>query len=369
MDMMDGLEFHESMIGMICKRFAITEEVSEQEKLGGAFNTNIRIAAGRSEYVLRISSAAASEEQLREIYRLQQRLSAQGIPVPLPHLTENGEPYIRMDGKLIQVLPYIAGEPFRGGECQVRSSGAMLRSFHEALTGEGCPLKPPVDFHRTYDYCREALQRLKGVERISRFGLTEAAHAAERIYARWSAAEAKLPQTILHGDWHFWNQLYTADQVTAVLDLDYMHSGPRIMDVAYAMWIIHILLPNRAASYRRAFLAGYGALYEEEIEILPYAAARIALFFLCHAAYSSNPARKWHKQYANQMPFINWLLTAGGNELREAAQPISSQQAGQTNNVPASQRLPGRHTACIRFTSSIRWASVLDPLTRSLKYE
>ena len=143
--------------------------------------------------------------------------------------------------------------------------------------------------------------------------------AAEEIYGRWHAGEADLPHCVIHGDWHLWNQLYEGDRVVGVLDLDNMQAGARLLDIAYAIWVLHILTPQYADVYRTAFLSGYGAMSEQEIEMLPCAVAAIALSFLCHAADSDHPVRKWHKQYATQMPFIRWLLAEGGEILRDAA--------------------------------------------------
>jgi len=261
-------------------------------------------------------------KRLTEIFRLTRRLHSRGIPVPIPLTAgEPPLPYARLGNRLLQVIPYIRGQTFSGGPQQVHASGRMLRAFHDALADEAgsSRLEPPVSFFGTAEYCMDALGRLSAVEAVSRYGLSEARRAVKEVYHQFARVESRLPATILHGDWHFWNQHYEGDDIIGVLDLDYMQRGPRILDVAYAVWSIHILLSQHAETYRRAFLAGYGSLTDDEIELLPAAAARIALFFLCHAAESRQRLRKWHKQYATQMPFIRWLLTEGGERLRHAA--------------------------------------------------
>jgi len=307
----------------ICASYRLGTWTGEWRQLGGAFNDHVGFTTDRGEFVLRISGGATEAEQLLEIYHIQLALDAKGVRVPIPLMAEGDVPYTKVAGRLLQVMPFVNGEPFSGGEGQVHASGFALRSFHEALAGAdvmgGCQLVPAVSFFRSYANCSDALGTLDSIERISRYGVAEARSTAETIYEHWHAGEAELPQCINHGDWHLWNQLYEGDRVVCVLDLDNMHAGPRLLDIGYAMWVIHILTPNYSDVYRRAFLSGYGAMSEREIEMLPYAVAAIALSFLCHAADSANPLRKWLKQYATQMPFIRWLLAEGGEKLREDA--------------------------------------------------
>lgn len=304
----------------ICEAYRIGDWTGDWGKLGGSFNDNLSVTTDRGRYVIRISGEASHlhTERLQELYRLAKQLHGRQIPVPVPLEAADGSPYLKMNGKFIQLFPYLEGRVFSGGEAQVSASAAMLRHFHAALETETCRLLPVVSFYRSREDCLATLADLGEIARISRYGLAEAVEVCEMIYECWSAAEPCLPVTILHGDWHLWNQLYSSDQVEAVLDLDYMQQGPRILDIAYAMWMIHILLPAHADGYRVAFLTGYGALTPQEIEILPVATARIAVSFLCHAADSSRPAHKWNRQYAAQMPFIRWLLSAGGEQLRAA---------------------------------------------------
>jgi Ser/Thr protein kinase RdoA (MazF antagonist) len=307
----------------ICAKFNIGTWTGEWRQLGGAYNDNVGFSTDLGDYVLRILGGTAREEQLLEIYRIQLVLDEKGIRVPLPLKAEGEVPYGKAEGRLLQVMPYVNGEPFTGGDGQVRASGAALRSFHEALAGADviadCQLMPAVSFFKSYSNCCDALNHLTAIERISRYGLAEAFHAAEVIYEQWHSVESELPQSIIHGDWHLWNQLYEEDRVICILDLDNMQRAPRLLDIAYAMWVIHILLPNYSDAYRQAFLSGYGEMSAQEIDLLPYAVAAVALGFLCHAADSANPVRKWNKQYANQMPFIRWLLAEGGERLRADA--------------------------------------------------
>jgi len=314
----------EGTIQDVCDTFQLGEWTGRWASLGGAYNENVLLVTDTGAYVIRITNRAIQTDQLQEIYRVTHYLHEHGVPVPIPLTTSGGEPYLYVQDRLLQIIPYAEGRSFAGGGRQVMASGQMLRLFHDGLAEVRCELTPPLSFFRPLAYCCDALSTLRGADHISRFGLDEAEQVVEEVYARWDSVRLRLPSSILHGDWHFWNQLYVEDQVSCVVDLDYMQHGPRILDIAYALWMIHILLPQHAELYRTAFLSGYGELTADEIDILPDATARIALFFLCHTAENAHPTRRWYKQYAHQMPFIRWLLSEGREQLRVAASYATS---------------------------------------------
>lgn len=313
----DHLEL--TSVETVCSQFSIGQWSGDWERLGGAFNANYKLTTDEGAFVVKISPTPNRAKQFKEIYRLQWHLADRGIPVALPLTSNAGEPYLILEDKLLQVSRFIEADPFAVRREQVRASGAMLRKFHDNLSEANCDLRPGGSFFQAYEYCLYALQQLASWGKISSFGLAEVKECVDLVYGHWEMVKCQLPMTIVHGDWHFWNQLFDGDHVCCVLDLDGMERKPRILDVAYVMWIIHILLPKHADEFRAAFFEGYGELSPTERMILPWATAKIALYFLCHSAYSRNPVVKWNKQYANQMPFIRWLLADGDKIIKEAA--------------------------------------------------
>jgi Ser/Thr protein kinase RdoA (MazF antagonist) len=297
-------------IDSICRHFGLGEYTGRWEKLGGSFNVNVKVDTVQGSYVLRLLNDAVPAERLMYLQRTLSGLANRGVPAPIPLLSiAEGEPFMKTDdGALLQALPYVDAEGFGCRRSEVFSSAKMLRSYHAAL--ENAPEGPPpiTTFFPDDDYFIESLDVLKSVEGISKFGLAEAQEAAGRINEAWAKLAPKVPHTLIHGDWHFWNQLYHDGEVRCVLDFDFMRQGERILDVAYALWAIYILLPNQTDRFLPVFLQGYGELTEAEQELLPFAIARTALFFLSRSAASANPADKWDRQYAKQMPLIRHLL-------------------------------------------------------------
>jgi Ser/Thr protein kinase RdoA (MazF antagonist) len=116
---------------------------------------------------------------------------------------------------------------------------------------------------------------------------------------------------VIHGDWHFFNSLYDdVGEIKAVLDFDFADRAERLHDIAYALWIL--MSQPKLRSFAGYFLKGYGSLTEEEVEMLPVAIARAALFFVCTASFTSNPAKELEEQLKKQETFIEWVCSEDG---------------------------------------------------------
>ena len=92
--------------------------------------------------------------------------------------------------------------------------------------------------------------------------------------ARWAGAPVAGEDPVLcHGDPGPWNFVWDGDDATGLVDWDFLHPGPRLDDVAYALrwfaparcdehaleWHHFPVVPDRADRLRR-FLAAYGDL-------------------------------------------------------------------------------------------------------------
>jgi hypothetical protein len=57
------------------------------------------------------------------------------------------------------------------------------------------------------------------------------------------------------------------------------------------------------------FLLSYGELTQDEVNILPIAVARAALFFLCTASFTTNPVAELNQQLKIQKPPVSVVIT------------------------------------------------------------
>jgi aminoglycoside phosphotransferase (APT) family kinase protein len=127
-----------------------------------------------------------------------------------------------------------AGWAHQHSERGLGSAASLLRTLHDASTG----WRPPPD---------------------AAFGAPHVESAAETVWC--------------HGDVGPWNMVWQGDRAVGLIDWDFLHRGPRLDDVAYALrwfaparddemaltWHHFPTVPDRAARVR-SFLRSYGGL-------------------------------------------------------------------------------------------------------------
>lgn len=155
------------------------------------------------------------------------------------------------------------------------------RTLIEALTAAGVPVPR---WHGVDEQGREILDYLPGD--VGHYPLSEAVRSeaalvsAARVLRSFHDASVPLvslglpwqlppladAEVVVHGDYAPYNLVFTGDQVSGVIDLDYARPGPRTYDLAYGLYRFAPLtiadegwgsLPERRARIR-LFCASYG---------------------------------------------------------------------------------------------------------------
>ncbi|WP_174808887.1 phosphotransferase enzyme family protein [Paenibacillus alvei] len=311
-------------IDFVCQHFSLGELVGIGDRLKGSYNINLKITTTKGDFVVRFISSSVSEAHLQYVSKLLAKLENEGIPVPRPFQDERGMSFVELDGKRVQVTPFVQGRSFLCREQQVHSSASMLRRFHHILGDEPPGPLPEWSFYHKSSDLRERLSRFRELPTIPSKEHAEVSRVMNRVLHKYDKEASMLPRTIIHGDWHFWNQKYIRNEVSCVLDFDFVRNGTRLFDIAYSIWVIYLLLPNYASTFDASFLAGYGKLSDIEIYLLPAAVSRISLFFLCQSIHSAEPAVKWKHQYRKQMPFLEWMEKEGKSRIRSLASAVQA---------------------------------------------
>lgn len=180
---------------------------------------------------------------------------------------------IAVDGE-VERLVVIEGESGADGwahqhsEAGLRSAARLLRTVHDASIG----WEPPPD---------------------AVFGAPHVESEAETVWC--------------HGDVGPWNMVWHGDEAVGLIDWDFLHRGPRLDDVAYALrwfaparsdelaltWHHFPAVPDRAARVR-VFLQTYGGL--PSFDIAEAIAARLEATMaleLSLAEAGVEPQRTW----------------------------------------------------------------------------
>lgn len=297
---------------VLCEEYGLGELLAIEEQLGGYFNVNLKVRTTTGRYVVRVMARLTTEEHVLYAHHIISILRENGLPAMLPLLTQTGEAYSCLDGRIVQIHHFASGENFNGDPRQAMSSGRMLRRMHEVLADEPAGPVPVWSNYPSDEVIREGLRRLRNMAD----GIyTDDVDVAERLYDRvakqWEPVSADLPTTIIHGDWHPRNQLYDEHgEVVCIMDFDFVQKAERLHDVAYA---VSTLLRDRSNIYLgESFLQGYGRLEASERAAFPVAVARASGFFIWTAAFTPQPDEELEVQLSRQSDFIDWALSDEG---------------------------------------------------------
>lgn len=220
-------------------------------------------------------------------------LQSKRFPVPaLVGTCDDQNSMLQLRNHVYEVFTYVPGERYDHSLPRTTHAGSTLAKFHQAVADFQTDWTPPAGSYHNAPNVRAGLNAIPTVtsSHDSVFG-----HEAELLYLTQMLHEDydstadivqqagcnAWPITIIHGDWHPGNMLFSQSKVCAVLDLDAARHQPRIIDVAYGMLQFSILRgetdPDRWPDYfdetrMRRFFAGYlsrGQLAPEQRRIIP----------------------------------------------------------------------------------------------------
>jgi Ser/Thr protein kinase RdoA (MazF antagonist) len=299
----------------LCDEFRIGKLISVGRDLGGLLNKNLLIETTKGQYAVRVMSAYARSRHIEFTQNVLRTLHHSGVPVVFPVQSTSGKFYTRLNGRKVQITPYIKANRFSGDRRQIYSSGRMQRKFHQALKHME---KGPTPIWSNYPSSRVIQKGLNQVNEyrhhLSSYDLKTVHKLHDRVMDKWSRIDkGSLRTTIVHCDWHLWNQLYTSKgDVCCILDFDSVQRRERVHDVGYSLWSLfsHEHLRNSAGD----FLRGYKRLHDDEYHILPLVMARASLFSLCTASLMTRPVESFYITYKVQEPLLKWVLSREGQE-------------------------------------------------------
>ena len=185
-------------------------------------------------YLLKRRAAGHDDpDRIRFQHAVQIHLEQEGCPVAaLVRTRRSGNTRVRRGSRVYELFEFVSGTRCDDTLGQVNSSGAAMARMHDVCMGWSGPVPGGSGYHASDDV-QQALDRI--VERFD-----ETRDQCQALGATFEAAKSKvdalgwadLPCTIVHGDWHPGNMLFTGDDVVALLDFDSARSEPRISEFA-----------------------------------------------------------------------------------------------------------------------------------------
>ena len=179
---------------------------------------------------------APGQDDMRRIqfqHAVQLHLEQHGCPVAGLHPTkDDGSTIVRRGSRVYELFHFIEGTRFDSSLEQAESAGRTMARMHEACMKWNGPPPSGVGYHGSPDVQRGLARIEERIESISLYCrplqeiFIEAQAKVDRL--GWS----DLPRTIVHGDWHPGNLLFSGDEVVALLDFDSARQAPRASEFA-----------------------------------------------------------------------------------------------------------------------------------------
>ncbi|MBM3240307.1 hypothetical protein FJZ31_28835 [Candidatus Poribacteria bacterium] len=213
--------------------------------LGGSSNLNLLVANNNRRYVLRVYRPYVTEARLGDIHLVRRELATRGVPCPEVVATRDGQPWMVLDGRLMEVEHYVERDADMDSWERLETGLPILGRIHTILRDVevGPDARRPLFANHIESH--DALNRtLQGTRRIREWNSSPAelrlADAAEELAHLVSSAErdlvAALPRQLVHGD--FWdnNVFFRDGRVMLVTDFDFMGERARIDDLALTLY-------------------------------------------------------------------------------------------------------------------------------------
>ncbi len=272
--------------------------------LGGSSNLNLLLSTGPRRYVVRVYRPWATTARLAALQRVRRRLARDGVPCVAPLPTHDGASWIVVDGRLVEVEPYVehdakmnSWERLAAGLPLLGRIHTLLRSLRISAAGRAAPATNHIAPRDVLPGTRRGTLRLRqwGPSPAELELATDAEELAHLVHrAEASPDVGALPQQLVHGD--FWdnNVLFRDGCIVLVADLDFMGERARIDDLALTLYYTNSTFADDQMSddrirRLRALVDAYDGGLDElltsaERAALPLALARTPLCFIAMIA-------------------------------------------------------------------------------------
>ncbi|MBM4086361.1 MAG: hypothetical protein FJ272_16370 [Planctomycetes bacterium] len=206
----------------------------------GTGNRSFQARAGERGWFVRVRNPKYADEAAMEFERdLLVHLQDEGLPVHPPLLSARGKPWVWIGNACVQVSRLVTGETFSPGSlAQIAEAGRFLAKLHRLSLGFLDDPRKPWDREDSFMIAFAGFDLVRNLDTDERYvaDLNAVAQSIHRFLRELPPQRFwRLPQTIVHGDFHQGNLLFQGDKLVGVFDWDYACEHPRLKDVANAL--------------------------------------------------------------------------------------------------------------------------------------
>ncbi|NDL58860.1 phosphotransferase [Phytoactinopolyspora sp. XMNu-373] len=266
----------------------------------------MQVSAAQGAFVVRVSPEWVDVDRLTAVQAVREHLRGQGWPIPQTIRTRSDRGLAPWRGRLVEVERYV--EP-RGTSMTtwpaINAGIRWLARLHEdlrAVSASPAAANPPMANHLEADAVVAPMIAGIGAWNLSP---EEASYlkAAERLAVTLTEESRgfELPRQLVHGDFWAGNVYISGNQLTLLLDMDFLGERPRVDDLAVTLFFINEHIGRDDTSQARiATLRNLVDFYDAAVTVplspteraaLPYAILRTPLTFLRDLAYLGPSSR------------------------------------------------------------------------------
>lgn len=295
--------------------------------LGGSSNLNLLIANCRRRYVVRVYRPWITAARVADMQLVRGRLAHGGVPCVQPVGTLDGESWTAVEGRLVEVEPYVEHDAKMDSWVRLEAGLPTLGRIHTLLRGldvsedgRNAPAANHIEPQNVLPGTLRGIRRIRQWEDASpsEAQLAAASEELAQLVDRAQRGDEVLPRQLVHGDYWDNNVLFHDGRLVLVTDLDFMGVRARVEDLALTLYYTNSTFSDAPTSDRRirqlrALVDAYDSgladpLTSVERAALPLALARTPLCFI--AMIASVDSEVGARRLALEMaPDIAWALS------------------------------------------------------------
>ncbi len=300
----------------------------DAKDLGGSSNLNLLIADGGKRYVVRVYRPWITAGRLRDMQMVRRTLARGGVPCVAPVATLDGQSWMVVDGRLVEVEPYVEHDAKMDSWERIEAGLPMLGRIHTLLRplqvsdeGRNPAAANNIDPQSALRGALRGTRRIRQWENVSpaELELDAASEELARLvdHAEHELGVEGLPRQLVHGDYWDNNVLFRHAHVVLVADFDFMGERARIDDLALTLYYTNSTFSDDPTSDDRlhklsVLVDAYDSGLDEpltslERAALPLALARAPLAFVAMIPSVDTEANA-RRLAAEMLPDVSWAL-------------------------------------------------------------
>jgi homoserine kinase type II len=244
------MELTLAQLQRLADEFDLGRVIQMDQPLTTQCNTTDPFKTGRGTFMLRARHGEEFGARVEYLHKLITYLCDHGFPAAQVMRSRSGPTWTTWGERIVEIHRFVPHDPgvhrdWRRMNAAATALGDLHRMFADAVTGI-TPVPPEMRNDVSPAQCltllyeaEETIAHLSDtVDARGRAALAvcqRAREVLEPIIPDYPRMIGNLPWMTIHGDYHFWNVLYRADQIAAVVDYDFVQERERIFDIAYAM--------------------------------------------------------------------------------------------------------------------------------------